>query len=118
MQPLSEDTELTYILTDTNFFFQKNILRMITNLPRLTPTDILHEQTGMEAVSGYVTRIASKFYFKTKFSDDEGARQIGLFSPALDRHKMSRALLACRSPCNARRCNSRQTAPHNNNSKL
>ena len=87
---------------------------MVTKLPSVTPTDTLPEQTGMETVSSYVTKTASKFYFQNKFSDDEQARQPGLFSPTHDKHKMPRALLVCRPPCKTHRRNSVQTAAHNN----
>jgi hypothetical protein len=56
---------------------QNKVLGMITKLLGVTPTDILHEQTAMETVGGYVTRTASKFYFKNQFSDNEQIRQLG-----------------------------------------
>jgi hypothetical protein len=36
--------------------FQNKVLRIITKLPRVTPTDILHEQTAMETIKNHVRK--------------------------------------------------------------
>jgi hypothetical protein len=40
--------------------FQNKVLQIITKLPRVTPTDILHEQTGMETIKSHVRMLAQK----------------------------------------------------------
>jgi len=64
--------------------FQNKLLRMITKSPRVTPIDTLNERTGMESVSNYVTRTASKFYFINQFGDKEQTGQLGQFNPTHD----------------------------------
>ena len=81
--------------------FQSKVLRMITKLPRVTPIDTLHDQTGMETVSRYVARTASKFYFKNQFSDNKQIKHLGHFNPTHDRYKMPRALLIDQPPFGA-----------------
>jgi len=91
---------------------------MITKLLGVTPTDTLHQQTAMETVSSYVTRRASKFYFKNQSSDNEQTIQLGQFNSTRDKYKMPRNLWAGQPPCTAKRCNSEQTTPHNNKNNL
>jgi len=91
---------------------------MITKLLGVTPTDTLHQQTAMETVSSYVTRIASKIYFENQSSDNEQIRQLGQFNPTRDKHKMPRTLWTGRPPCKVERCNSEQPTPHNNKNNL
>jgi len=91
---------------------------MITKLLGVTPADTLHQQTAVETVSSYVTKIASKFYFKNQFSDSEQMSQIGQFNPTHDKHKMPRTLWAGRPPCKAKRCNSEHSTPYTNKNKL
>lgn len=111
MQPLNGVTQPVQF--NRHQTFQNKVLRTITKLPRVTPTDILPEQTAMETVGSYVTRIASKFYFKYKLSDDEQATQSGPFIPTHAKHTMPRTLLACLPTCKAQRCNSVQyKQPH------
>ena len=43
---------------------RNKVLRMITELLGVTPTDTLNQQAAMETVSSYVTRTAAKCYFK------------------------------------------------------
>jgi hypothetical protein len=67
MQPLSEDVQPKHSLTDCNFFENK-VLRIVTEFPKVTPTESLHEKKKRkETASRYVARKASKFYFKNQF---------------------------------------------------
>jgi hypothetical protein len=49
---------------------QNKILRIITKLPRVTPTETLHEQTGMETIQTHISRLATKLYLKSQISDN------------------------------------------------
>jgi hypothetical protein len=73
--------------------FQNKVLRIITNLPRLTPIETLHEQTGMETIQTHVSRIATKLYLKSQLSDNPQIRQLGQYNPIQNKHKRSCALL-------------------------
>jgi hypothetical protein len=73
--------------------FQNKLLRIITKLPRVTPTDILHEQTAMETIKNHVRELAQKLYIKSQFSDNSQIRQLGQYDPTLYKHKRPRALL-------------------------
>jgi len=63
---------------------------MITKFPRVTPIDTLNERTGMESVSSYVTRTASKLYFINQFSNKEQIGQLGQFNSTHDKHTSHR----------------------------
>lgn len=73
--------------------FQNKVLRIITKLPRVTPIETLHEQTGMETIQSYVSRIAKKLYRKSQISNNSQIRQLGQYNPIHDKHKRLRALL-------------------------
>jgi hypothetical protein len=42
--------------------FQNKVLRIITKLPRVTPIETLHEQTGMETIQTHVSILNKKFW--------------------------------------------------------
>ena len=73
--------------------FQNKVLRIITKLPRVTPIDTLHEQTGIETIQTHVSRIATKLYLKSQLSDNSQIRQLGQYNPIHDKHKRPRTLL-------------------------
>jgi hypothetical protein len=66
---------------------------MITKLPRVTPIETLHEQTGIETIQTHVSRIAKKLYLKSQSSENPQIRQLGQYNPIHDKHKRPRALL-------------------------
>jgi hypothetical protein len=68
--------------------FQNKVLRIITKLPRVTPIDILHEQTGMETIKAHVSRLARKLYSKSQLSDNAHIRQLGQYNPIHDSASM------------------------------
>jgi hypothetical protein len=73
--------------------FQNNVLRIITELPRVPPIETLHEQTGIETIQTHVSRIVTKLYLKSQLSDNPQIRQLGQYNPIHDKHKRPRALL-------------------------
>jgi hypothetical protein len=73
--------------------FRNKILRIITELPRATPTETSHEQTDMEIIKSYVSRLAWKLYLKSQFSDNLQIGQLGQYNPMHDKHKETHGLL-------------------------
>jgi hypothetical protein len=73
--------------------FQNKVLRIITKLPRVTPTETLHEQTGIETIQAHVIRIANKLYLKSQLSNNPQIRQLGQYNAIYDKHRRPRALL-------------------------
>jgi hypothetical protein len=72
--------------------FQNKVLRIITELPRVTPIDTLHEQTEIETIQTHVSTIATKFYLKSQISDKPQIRQLGKHNVIHGKHKRPRAL--------------------------
>jgi hypothetical protein len=73
--------------------FQNMVLRIVTELPRVTSIEILHDQTGMETIKSHVRKLAAKLYFKSQYSENAQIRQLGQYDPIFDKHKRPRALL-------------------------
>jgi hypothetical protein len=42
------------------------ILRIITELPRATPVEILHEESGVEIIQSPVRRLSRKLFLKSQ----------------------------------------------------
>jgi hypothetical protein len=63
-----------------------NELRIITELPRATQIETLHEQTGMETMKKHVRRLTTKLCCKSQLSDNSQLSILG-------KHKRTRALI-------------------------
>jgi hypothetical protein len=72
--------------------FQIKVLRIIATLPKVTPIEILHEQTGIETIKIDVRRLTRKLYFKSQFSDTSHIRLLGKNDPIVT-DKRNRTLL-------------------------
>jgi hypothetical protein len=60
--------------------------------PGVTPSEILHSQTGIDAILSNVSGIAMKLYLKSHISDNCQITQFGQYNPIHDKHKRPRAL--------------------------
>jgi hypothetical protein len=73
--------------------FQNKVLRIITKLPRVTPIDTLHEQTGMSLIKNYIKGIASRLYLKSASSYNCQIQELGQYDPSNDKYHRPRSLL-------------------------
>jgi hypothetical protein len=73
---------------------RNKILRIITKLPRVTPTATLHEQTGMPLIRSYVTKLTRDFYHMSAASENSQIQELGQYDPAADKHLCPLSLLA------------------------
>jgi hypothetical protein len=74
--------------------FQNKVLRIITKLPRVTPTLTLHEQTGMPLIRSYIIKLTRDFYQKSAASENSQIQELGQYDPAADKHLRPLSLLA------------------------
>lgn len=73
--------------------FQNKLLYMITKLPRVTPVDILHDQTGVETIEEYIKRMALKFYNTCEGHDNPLVASLGTYETANNKHKRPKWIL-------------------------
>jgi hypothetical protein len=73
--------------------FQNKVLRMITKLPRVTPINTLHEQTGMPLIKNYFKGLASRLYLKSASSYNCQIQELGQYDPSNNKYQRPRSLL-------------------------
>jgi hypothetical protein len=73
--------------------FQNKVLTIITKLPRVTPIDTLHEQTGMPLIKNYIKGLDSRLYLKSASSYNCQIQELGQYDPNNDKYHRPRSLL-------------------------
>jgi hypothetical protein len=73
--------------------FQNEVLRIITKLPRVTPIDTLHEQTGMPLIKNHIKGLASRLYLKLASSYNCQIQELRQHDPSNDKYHRPRSLL-------------------------
>jgi hypothetical protein len=76
--------------------FQNKVLRIITELPRVTPIATLHEQTGMSLLRSHFKRLARALFQKSVTSENSKIEEPGHYDPTGDKHSLIPACMIIR----------------------
>jgi hypothetical protein len=65
---------------------QNKVLRMTTELPRVTPIVIvsLHEQTGVSLIRSHIKKLKRALYQKSVGSENRQIQELGQYDPVSD----------------------------------
>lgn len=73
--------------------FQNKMLYMITKLPRVTPVNVLHDQTRMETIEEFIKRLSENFYSKCQDHENPLVAELGDYNQQFDKHKRPKWIL-------------------------
>jgi hypothetical protein len=74
--------------------FQNKVLRIITKLPRVTPTVTLHEQTGIPPISTHIKSLTTALYLKSATSTNIHIYDLGKYNTSADKFLRPLSIIA------------------------
>jgi hypothetical protein len=74
--------------------FQNKVLRIITKLPKVTPTVTLHEQTGIPLISTHIKSLTTALYLKSATSTNIHIYDLGKYNTSADKFLRPLSIIA------------------------